>query len=734
MITRGILTAFLIASSVCLQPVLAAETLSRTVLVLYDRNMTENPNYMRTHRIIEMPLNHLGLKAEHFDISKGFPNLEGRSDVLGILTWYQSEDSIKDSAAYAKWMRDAIERYKKKFVIIGTTGLGKEKGDVLSLLGLSYTPCSDKRLIECGWSDKTDLAKYSIVNEEMVGFEWPLKENLYSYHHYKKVGSQTKVHLALTPFPESKSDAVLVSTHSNGGVVDGNYVLYSDYDKETGNDDRAWIINPFKYFAEAFDVQGHPVPDTTTLAGNRIYFSHIDGDGWNSVSQVLKYRDKPTLAGEVLMQEIIAPYPDMPVTLAFIGADIDLQWYGSEKGRALARDLLALPQVQAGVHTHSHPFSWEFYHHYTPEREKPYLHRYWQGSWAGEKAPKMPENYQYDLENYYVPRAYAKEPYDLSLEVNHAKSVVESLAGGKPVNIQMWSGDCLPYGEAIAQTYAAGMLNINGGDNRFDERLPSYSWLAPLGREVDGQRQIYAAASNENTYTNGWQRPYLGFDLLKQTWDNTESPIRVKPMNLYYHVFSAEHGTGLAAVKGNLEYARAQEITPITAHEYSALALGFYSAQFEALDENRWSVSNRGSLQTIRFDEAEGKAVDWTRSSGIIGQRHHQGSLYVYLDAASEAPVIALDDKKEAGADAYLVSSRWQIRDVSRSVGGDLAMTVQGFGDGVMRWQMPAAGNYRVTLAGEAPLEVKTDEKGELSLKLPAKAVSPVRLTIASAK
>jgi hypothetical protein len=54
------------------------------------------------------------------------------------------------------------------------------------------------------------------------------------------------------------------------------------------------------------------------LSGRRIWFSHIDGDGWNNISYLEDYRDKSTIAATVVLRELIAPYPTRSYGLSLI--------------------------------------------------------------------------------------------------------------------------------------------------------------------------------------------------------------------------------------------------------------------------------------------------------------------------------------------------------------------------------------------------------------------------------
>ena len=107
-----------------------------------------------------------------------------------------------------------------------------------------------------------------------------------------------------------------------------------------------WIIDPFAFFQKAFGAELMPIPDVTTLSGRRLWFSHIDGDGWNNMSYIESYRDKPTIAAAVILRELIAPYPDLPVAVGVIGADIDERYGTPEAARAPRARLYALPQVE----------------------------------------------------------------------------------------------------------------------------------------------------------------------------------------------------------------------------------------------------------------------------------------------------------------------------------------------------------------------------------------------------
>ena len=59
--------------------------------------------------------------------------------------------------------------------------------------------------------------------------------------------------------------------------------------------------------------------------------------------------------------------------------------------------------------------------------------------------------------------------------------------------------------------------------------------------------QVYAPVINENVYTNLWTGPYYGFRRVLETFALTESPRRLKPIDVYYHFYSGAKVAGQQA-------------------------------------------------------------------------------------------------------------------------------------------------------------------------------------------
>lgn len=247
-----------------------------------------------------------------------------------------------------------------------------------------------------------------------------------------------------------------------------------------------------------------------------------------------------------------------------------------------------------------------------------------------------------------------------------------------------------------------------------DGLFASYAQVQPLALKVGDERQVFSSASNENTYTDNWQRRFFGFRGLAETLERTESPMRVKPINIYYHFYSLEREDGLRALWHNIEYARRQEIAPISTSRFVAMVDGFHTARITSLGNQRWRIEHREAIETVRFDNASLLAVDFSLSEGVIGQRHFQGSLYVALDGRAPTPVVALKTHDAPHRDPvaptpYLVHSRWRVYGVTHS-DANWRYIAEGFGRAEFIWNVPTPGRYSITVSTRHGEKLETSE------------------------
>jgi hypothetical protein len=434
------------------------------------------------------------------------------------------------------------------------------------------------------------------------------------------------------------------------------------------------------------------------------------------------------------------------VTIAPIAAELDPEWFGTEQTQQAIRTLMALPQVEAGTHTYSHPYDWSFFSkNYSVEKEARFTPDDQvcgrNGQSGVNRLTMVGAEGQLDASGGARPRAYACQPFDLDREITGSVAVISRfLPPGKKVEVLQWSGNTDPYAEALRRTRLAGLPALNGGDARFDPEFPSVSWVPPVGCWVDGEQQIYASASNENLYTFAFRRRFYGIKYVTRTWDNTGTPRRLKPMDLYYHFFSGDKEASVDALLDVIKWLDDKEFTPIRTSLYARIAEGFYGAQLATLGPHAWRVSNRGALQTLRIDDDGQWDGDLVASSGVLGWRHDQGSLYVALDPAVDEPILALAQGSKDVAGPILQESRWLISDLKRDFDGlRMQFATHGFGLGQMRWAMPktcATWDWLLVdrQGGRFDGQVQADEDGEIELNFPPLNDRTADATVACAK
>jgi hypothetical protein len=621
---------------------------------------------------------------------------------------------MPDPRAYLRWL-EAVSRRRIPIAVVGSLGASRdERGTVTSLDDVNRTLGQLGWRFDGGWHTTTYSARYLVRDDRLIGFERPLPAVVPPYARVTATAPDARVvvRVAIDGRSGTTSDVVIVT--GRGGYIAPGYAYFDDHTESRRF--RQWYVNPFEFFREVFDTDALPKPDTATISGRRIYYSHIDGDGWRNLTQIEPYRTRYVMAARVVLDEILRKSSDLPVTVGAVVGDLDPAWQGSDKSLAVARDIYALPHVEASIHTYSHPLKWRVFdakNHRGLETDPSAPET------GGDLAYHGPEG---------RPRSYDTKPFTLATEIDEASSfVTRLLPAGRRVAAIQWSGDTRPFERAVAHARLAGLANINGGDTRFDREFPSAAWVSPLGVRVGHELQVYASNSNENTYTDLWRGRFFGFAFLARTVQNTGSPRRLKPFNLYYHMYSGERLSSLNAVLANLAYARSLPLAPIETSRFSRIVEGFFSMRLERIGPRHWRVFDRGALQTIRFDAATFDGVDFERSSGVIGQRHELGCLFVALDEAVSAPTIALKRVASAGAEPYdarpyLVESRWRVSHLQHEPQG-VRFVTQGYGPGDSRWQWPHGARAVVTWRSESGtsgrFDAATDASGLLSVRLP---------------
>jgi hypothetical protein len=707
----------------------------RTILSLYYSEQSDEIRYHPIHMYFDMPLHHLGLRVKHWNLARGLPPAKHLDNVRGILVYFDT-NQLPDPIHFLEWATDQIST-GKKFVILGGLGFYQNKkrektpvrliNNFMSHLGLQLS--RDTRQL-------TYDLDYLPYDKNRIEFERTLSKDLDSFTSLNPLSPNLDILLAAKGPEENSLPSILVSLNEKGGFAAAGYYLY----KNEKNDKAIaqWRVNPFEFFQKAFATQDLPKLDTTTLAGRRIYYAHIDGDGWRSVSLIPGYKEKNKNCAQVVLEEIVQKYPQLPLTISPIAGDLDPKYFGSSKLMEQAKEIFSYPQISIGSHTYTHPLYWKFYDDEDPAGKEKKMFGNAENQVEFQHNRKEIANKVGD--GYALPRSYMSGKFDLDNELMGSVNFISSLAPkNKKVDLFQWSGDCIPFKGAITHLRKQKIRNLNGGDCRFDPEYPSYAFVSPIGRDEGDEWQVYSSNNNENTYTDGWTNRFFGFRYLVSTFKQTETPIRLKPLNVYYHMYSAEKIASLRALLDNMSYAMQQEIIPITAKQFAAIGDGFNDADLVKLSDKSWTIKNRGALNTIRFDQASLQEIDWEQSKGIIGQHYHQGSLYIALDKRHQDPIITLREKDQIATQPaptlkpYLINSRWRIWNFDH---GDekTSFIAQGYGPGEIAFYMPKSGSY--TIKGNTKdgrvfgYTGTTDEKNILRISVKEVGIEPLALIL----
>ncbi len=370
---------------------------------------------------------------------------------------------------------------------------------------------------------------------------------------------------------------------------------------------RFYYVDPYKMISAWLGEKKFPVPDTTTRLGRRLFFSHIDGDGFAMKSSRI---GQPTCA-EIIRDNVLRKYP-FPVTVSIVESDIrGLAWSlkpeDAPKYEEIARSIFARKNVEAASHSFSHPFYWD------DKDPNP-------GDYPSKFAPL---NAQADY-----------SVVDLNREIAGSVKFINErlLPPGKKVGLMLWSGNCRPGVEALKLTRELGLENMNGGDTTISEVYPSLVNVAPRLMQWGDEIQVYAANQNEFMYAGGFAGPfYGGFAKVIDTFQRTESPRRLKPVNLYYHFYSAITISAERALHKCLDWCWAQPLHFTTATEYARIVRDSRKASVQQLGPSHWQLNSGPNLTTWRLPFSEG-VPDLSKSTGVLGYKAEGDQLYIHTN------------------------------------------------------------------------------------------------------
>ncbi|MBE0622489.1 MAG: bifunctional glycoside hydrolase 114/ polysaccharide deacetylase family protein [Burkholderiales bacterium] len=593
------------------------EVLPRKILMLYDQ---ENPAVGliadSIQRFAAMPVNYLGYVPEYVEVqTQALPEhvLAGR--YAGVVTWF-TKDERRNEKQLAAFLARAIAQ-NLKIAVLGNLGLN-----------------SPALLDQVFGLKRTDAR--GISSRLAIDYQSP------------QIGYEAAPFLdrsAFFPLQASGGTPLLRLKNERGEIMDaiammpwGGYALppNSLYFLPAFKGGR-WVVNPIEFLREALALPAMPVPDTTTENGRRLMLVHVDGDGFASRAEL----PGTPFAGEVMLRDVLQKYR-VPSTVSIIEGEIAANGLYPKLTPLLepiARRIFALPHVEIASHTYSHPFRWRKVEH-----------------------DVTADGYNLDIPNY---------DFDIKAEVDGSLAYINSRLAppGKRARVFLWTGDCNPGDESVEETVRAGVLNMNGGDTWISKAERTLSLVSPLGIPRGANFQVFAPDQNENIYTNLWTGPYYGYERVIETFELTDAPYRLKPIDVYYHVYAASKRASLNALHKVYAWALAQPVFNVYASEYIERVFDF-RRMVVARSGERYLVRGGGMLRELRLPAAAGYP-DLADSRGVAGYADHNGQRYLHL-AADEASfrLVAAPQRLP-----YLAEANGRIRSYTRS-GAELGLTL----------------------------------------------------------
>ncbi|MBR0842130.1 hypothetical protein JQ607_18175 [Bradyrhizobium liaoningense] len=595
----------------------------REILALYDGAQEGSAELSRIHRFAELPLNHLGFIVRFRDIGSGLPSPAEMDRYRGVLTWFAGP--LANGDAYLAWANQ-VSRRNVRYAILGDIGVVPDSANLLAM---------NRLLSTFGIRHTGDIiaptlgTRIAYRDPDLVGFECRVDPVMPDYPVLAPTGVGTRAGLMLeTPPSDGSRSTVLVALGGRGGYAAFGYEFC--HQRPPLYQGR-WLLNPFVFFAAAFDANGEPAPDTTTVSGSRLFLGVLDNEGWIRPSKIKDARDNSLTAGEVVLRDLVESFTGLSTT-------VELREAGAANfGRSGRQAQILLERLRASS-------------------------------------------------NVDLPRR-----------------------------------------------------RLRATLSRFDAEYPSISNLAPLWATGSDQ-PINMPISDDSYFIKEGPVGQNGFVTLKETILNTEVPRRLKPFTVSYHAYVGEYPATLRSVQELLREANSGALTPVSMDGYAAIVEGFLHARIDRIGSAAWRISNRGGLQTIRFDAAEDRDVDLELSVGVLGQKRVGTTLYVALDQAIEEAIVALRPSGPTATNdrsMALIESRWRIRHLAKGPCG-ASFEAHGYGSGSFIWSGAVPGQYtiNVTRAGQEIWQqaVEADRAGNLTFIVPVSAVNGVEIRMSCAK
>jgi hypothetical protein len=628
----------------------AVEIIPRRVLVVYKHS---DEGYLGTQDacvLVAPILEWLGYAVDYADVRKPLPSQSLAGRYAGIVTLLP--EGVDHPDAYRSWLGAQLDAGQR---IAFVEGFGFEPDAAfLSRLGLTATRKVAKAPVK--------IARTT----DYFGFEAPVRTRVRELSPALASRNDVRELLRVEDADGAAWSGAVIGPW--GGAAFLPYVIEERLEQE-----RRWILDPFKFLRDALALPPIPAPDVTTESGRRILTTHIDGDAF--VSRVERHGTPFT--AQVVLEEILTRYR-IPHTVSIVEGEVGpagMYPQHTAKLEAFARKIFALPNVEVASHTYSHPFEWE-------------------DAEAGKREPHVPH------------LAIKGYTFNLEREIKGSIDYINSLAPrDKRVKVLLWSGSCSPSEHAVALTQRLGIFNVNGGGSTRTRDLPSLTRGSAMGiPKAPGVYQVFAPVENENVYTNDWLGPFDGYRHAIETFELNDSPRRLSTITIYYHFYSAAKTAALVGLRAVYAWALEQESTPLYLSEYAAKVIAFQQASLARRADGRWEIGNLGELRTVRLDPSLGWPIAST-SVGVAGVRDVKQGRYVHFTDEREKGLAVLSVGPSAPAAPRLLHANGRVRS----------------------WTPRGQASARIRITAHVPLEIVVAARSACRLAVAGRLVKATR-------
>jgi polysaccharide biosynthesis protein PelA len=596
------------------------EVVPRKILVVQDRDTKDPLDLSAGVRDLATPLNYMGYDVEYADFDSPLPDNITPDRYAGVVAWIQ-RGAVPDPSVWQRWATARINDHVP-MAFLGSFGFDAAgaAGSALDLQPVGGTFAAPVTVVK---------------SDPMIGFEIAAKPEPRDLQGVR-VGSHSQP---------------LLRVSANGALLDqvaltpwGGYALspYTVVSLDSIEQER-WAIQPMAFMKAALHLQDIPSPNVTTENGRRLFMTHVDGDGFASRAEF----PGPDYSGEALYEQIFSRY-QIPMTLSVIEGEVGptgLHKDISPRLEEIARKMFALPHVEIGTHTYSHPFQWE------------------QVDATGAQVDRGGGDAAFSLN---IPGYKFNIDREITGSINYINSRLAP--PGKKTVLLQWSGDCRPPGYVVRKVYEAGVYNFNGGDTVITKSANSWTNIAPIGVDKGPDAyQVYAPNQDENVYTNDWRGPFYGFQRVLETFAMTDAPYRFKPIDVYYHMYSGTKVASLRALDQIFAATLKQPVMPVYVSEYIRKVLDWHHfavAKEVGTQTTQWRVRGNGEVRELHWPQNAAPALD--QASNVTGYSQGPDGTYIHFDGGDARFAIS----QTAASVPYIGEANGFVRNFKRTAQG----------------------------------------------------------------